>query len=97
MSDKKKKLQQLLKNPAFAIGFCASYVLCESPAIFGVVAYGITLDNKWLALAMSWWALTAPPLPIPVIPISIAVGMATLGISAKIKKKKGEDKDVIQH
>lgn len=38
--------------------------------------YVITQKARWLAVAGSWYALTAAPLPIPVLPLSIACGIA---------------------
>lgn len=80
-----------LKNPWFYLGFCITWVLLESPIIFGLIMFLLTKDNKYMVIVTSWFALTAPALPIPVIPLSIAGGLITSKISRIIKKnKKGE-------
>lgn len=82
----KKELKQKLKDPTFFIAFVITWILLESPAIFGYIVYFVTKAEKWLVIATGWVALTAPPLPIPVLPISVTVAFAVVAIKKKIKK-----------
>lgn len=84
---KLKKLWYNLKRPAFLIPFAITWVLLESPAIFGAIMYWATGDNYWWAVAGGWIALTAPTLPIPVIPICIAVAFGVEKIIDRRKRK----------
>lgn len=73
--------------------FCITWVLLESPCIVGLIFYIFTKNYRWMALFLSWFALTATTLPIPVVPISIAVGLAGNKLIKIIKKRSHHDDD----
>lgn len=83
-----RKFISYLKRPTFFIPFAITWILLESPMIFGLIMYFFTKQNMYWQIAAGWFALTAPALPIPVIPISTAVAVAVERLIHKIKEKK---------
>lgn len=69
------KIIAYIKRPAFFIPFLIVWLIFQTPIIYGLIMGTITKDNKYYIIAGSWYALTAPPLPIPVVPICISFGL----------------------
>ncbi len=80
-------VKSIIKDPIALITFGVVWVLLESPAIFGMLAFWLTGKEAWLALFTSWVALTALPLPIPVAPISLGAAIAMHHFVRKRRRK----------
>lgn len=87
-------IKETAKDPLTLVFFAALCILFATPAIFGIIAYMVTKQEKWLILSGSWIAFTAPPLPLPVYPLAAAGAIALRQVvrkSAAKKKLKKED------
>jgi hypothetical protein len=91
-------IKETVKDPLTLLLFAVLWLILSSPAIFGVIAYWASKEERWLVLSGSWIAFTAPPLPLPVTPLSIAGAIALravirkAGIKNKARKEEAANK-----
>lgn len=91
-------IKETVKDPLTLLLFAVIWLVLSSPAIFGVIAYWASKEERWLVLSGSWIAFTAPPLPLPVTPLSIAGAIALravirkAGIKNKARKEEAANK-----
>lgn len=91
-------IKETVKDPLTLLLFAVIWLVLSSPAIFGVIAYWASKEERWLVLSGSWIAFTAPPLPLPVTPLSIAGAIALravirkAGVKNKARKEEAANK-----
>lgn len=88
-----KWIKETVKDPLTLLLFATLWLVLSSPAIFGVIAYWASKEERWLVLSGSWIAFTAPPLPLPVTPLSIAGAIALRAVIRKAGEKNKARKE----